>query len=75
MFFCVLYVMRDISWFIKVKNCVNVVREREEFHLFTFWVINLLNLFVLFQTTRRTVPFLFVRGDGVILVSPPLRTA
>lgn len=27
------------------------------------------------QTTRRTVPFLFVRGDGVILVSPPLRTA
>ncbi|KAL6515446.1 Sm-like protein lsm3b [Orobanche hederae] len=26
-------------------------------------------------TTRRTVPFLFVRGDGVILVSPPLRTA
>ncbi|KAF5444577.1 hypothetical protein F2P56_033701, partial [Juglans regia] len=27
------------------------------------------------RTTRRTVPFLFVRGDGVILVSPPLRTA
>ncbi|KAM7264343.1 hypothetical protein ACFE04_002026 [Oxalis oulophora] len=26
------------------------------------------------RTTRRTVPFLFVRGDGVILVSPPLRT-
>jgi len=22
----------------------------------------------------RTMPFLFVRGDGVILVSPPLRT-
>ncbi|KAJ9538307.1 hypothetical protein OSB04_031040 [Centaurea solstitialis] len=27
------------------------------------------------RSTRRTVPFLFVRGDGVILVSPPLRTA
>ena len=25
------------------------------------------------QTTKRAVPFLFVRGDGVILVSPPLR--
>eukprot|EP00267_Zea_mays_P052072 XP_020405093.1 uncharacterized LOC100194361 isoform X1 [Zea mays] len=27
------------------------------------------------RTTKRTIPFLFVRGDGVILVSPPLRTA
>ncbi|KAL9311978.1 putative U6 snRNA-associated Sm-like protein Lsm3 [Arabidopsis thaliana] len=27
------------------------------------------------QTTKRTIEFLFVRGDGVILVSPPLRTA
>lgn len=26
-----------------------------------------------FQTTKRTVPMLFVRGDGVILVSPPIR--
>ncbi|XP_006303434.2 sm-like protein LSM3A [Capsella rubella] len=26
------------------------------------------------RTTKRTVPFLFVRGDGVILVAPPLRT-
>ncbi|KAL3323992.1 hypothetical protein AABB24_038260 [Solanum stoloniferum] len=26
------------------------------------------------RATRRTIPFLFVRGDGVILVSPPLRT-
>ena len=25
------------------------------------------------QTNKRTMPFLFVRGDGVILVSPPLR--
>ena len=25
------------------------------------------------QTTKRTVPMLFVRGDGVILISPPLR--
>ncbi|XP_066307556.1 sm-like protein LSM3B [Miscanthus floridulus] len=27
------------------------------------------------RATKRTIPFLFVRGDGVILVSPPLRTA
>ena len=26
------------------------------------------------QTGKRNVPMLFVRGDGVILVSPPLRT-
>jgi U6 snRNA-associated Sm-like protein LSm3 len=26
-----------------------------------------------FQTQKRMVPYLFVRGDGVILVSPPLR--
>ncbi|KAL4182761.1 hypothetical protein AMTRI_Chr11g94740 [Amborella trichopoda] len=26
------------------------------------------------HTTKRFVKFLFVRGDGVILVSPPLRT-
>lgn len=25
------------------------------------------------QTTKRNIPMLFVRGDGVILVSPPLR--
>lgn len=27
----------------------------------------------LFKTTKRSIPMLFVRGDGVILVSPPLR--
>ncbi|EFJ12023.1 hypothetical protein SELMODRAFT_107803 [Selaginella moellendorffii] len=27
------------------------------------------------KTTKRQVPYLFVRGDGVILVSPPLRSA
>lgn len=26
------------------------------------------------KTRKRSVPFLFVRGDGVILVSPPLRS-
>lgn len=26
------------------------------------------------QTSKRTVELLFVRGDGIILVSPPLRT-
>jgi len=27
------------------------------------------------KTTRRHIEMLFVRGDGVILVSPPLRTS
>ncbi|KAK2080174.1 Sm-like protein lsm3b [Prototheca wickerhamii] len=26
------------------------------------------------RTTKRMLPYLFLRGDGVILVSPPLRT-
>lgn len=26
------------------------------------------------RTTKRTMPFLFVRGDGIILLSPPLRS-
>ncbi|XP_026321386.1 U6 snRNA-associated Sm-like protein LSm3 [Aricia agestis] len=26
-----------------------------------------------YRTTKRTIPMLFVRGDGVILVSPPVR--
>lgn len=26
------------------------------------------------KTNKRAVPYLFVRGDGVILVSPPLRS-
>ena len=25
------------------------------------------------RSTKRAVPFLYVRGDGVILVSPPIR--
>ncbi|DBA85488.1 TPA: Sm-like protein lsm3a [Trebouxia sp. C0005] len=29
---------------------------------------------VVLQTNKRMVPYLFVRGDGVILVSPPLRS-
>lgn len=28
----------------------------------------------LMQTRKRMLPYLFVRGDGVILISPPLRT-
>ncbi|KAA0195016.1 hypothetical protein HAZT_HAZT001745 [Hyalella azteca] len=28
-----------------------------------------------YKTTRRTIPMLFVRGDGVILVAPPMRGA
>lgn len=26
-----------------------------------------------YKTSKRTIPMLFVRGDGVILVSPPMR--
>lgn len=26
-----------------------------------------------YRTTKRNIPMLFVRGDGVILVSPPVR--
>ncbi|XP_055882352.1 uncharacterized protein LOC106054071 isoform X2 [Biomphalaria glabrata] len=29
----------------------------------------------IFKTTKRSIAMLFVRGDGVILVSPPMRTA
>jgi hypothetical protein len=29
---------------------------------------------LLCQTNKRQVPFLYVRGDGVILVSPPIRS-
>jgi len=29
----------------------------------------------LIKTTKRNVDMLFIRGDGVILISPPLRTA
>lgn len=28
-----------------------------------------------YRATKRNIPMLFVRGDGVILVSPPIRTA
>ena len=28
-----------------------------------------------YRTTKRNIPMLFVRGDGVILVSPPMRTS
>jgi len=26
-----------------------------------------------YKTTKRNIPMLFVRGDGIILVSPPVR--
>ncbi|XP_008290393.1 U6 snRNA-associated Sm-like protein LSm3 [Stegastes partitus] len=29
--------------------------------------------FYSFQSTKRNIPMLFVRGDGVVLVAPPLR--
>ncbi|KAF6029927.1 hypothetical protein EB796_011757 [Bugula neritina] len=27
----------------------------------------------IYKSTKRTIPMLFVRGDGVILISPPMR--
>lgn len=32
-------------------------------------------LTLVLQQTKRNIPMLFVRGDGVILVSPPMRTS
>ena len=29
----------------------------------------------IFRTTKRNIPMLFVRGDGVILVSPPMHSS
>ena len=43
------------------------------FHLVKFCL--LCHSYFLSQTTKRTIAMLFVRGDGVILVSPPMRTA
>lgn len=40
-------------------------------HLDTHLIVKLPPLM---QTSKRMVPYLFVRGDGVILISPPLRT-
>lgn len=37
------------------------------------WQILILTRIRILQTNKRAIPFLFVRGDGVILVSPPLR--
>lgn len=57
-------------------KCVLKYRDYQYFFLFVILLLVISDsLLFLFQTTRRTVPFLFVRGDGVILVSPPLRTA
>ena len=28
----------------------------------------------IYRTSKRSLPMLFVRGDGVILISPPIRT-
>lgn len=36
------------------------------------WVLCFV-FFSLFQSTKRNIPMLFVRGDGVVLVAPPLR--
>ncbi|KAG4997066.1 hypothetical protein JHK84_028090 [Glycine max] len=52
---------------------LNIVLGDVEEIVTTVEIDDLLFSFLL-QTTKRTVPFLFVRGDGVILVSPPLRT-
>ena len=61
-------------------KCFNF--QVEETGLFTlerclvssYSLIDLYALFFSSQTAKRTIPMLFVRGDGVILVSPPMRT-
>lgn len=47
-----------------MANNLLLVDVPDDFHLIHF-----------VQTSKRTMEMLFVRGDGVILVSPPLRTA
>lgn len=46
----------------EVEECVTTIEIDEE----TYEEV--------FKTTKRNIPMLFVRGDGVILVSPPMRS-
>lgn len=45
-----------------VEECVTTIEIDEE----TYEEV--------YKTTKRNIPMLFVRGDGVILVSPPMRS-
>lgn len=47
----------------------------ENIHLMDKKHFLLSKLCLFFQSTKRNIAMLFVRGDGVILVSPPMRTA
>ena len=58
--------MIEIWWEIDITNV-------SEYHICRGWSM-LMRMFDIFQTTKRNIPMLFVRGDGVILVSPPMRT-
>ena len=44
-----------------VEECVTTVEIDEE----TYEEV--------YKTTKRNIPMIFVRGDGIILVSPPIR--
>ena len=59
-----------------LKRLVSIPTEisREQETASSLWCVerNIVT-FVCQQTTKRSIPMLFVRGDGVILVSPPLR--
>merc|ERR1712189_109778 len=46
----------------EVEECVTTIEIDEETYE------------EMFKTTKRNTPMLFVRGDGVILVSPPMRS-
>ena len=46
----------------EVEECVTTIEIDEE----TYEEV--------YKTTKRNIPMLFVRGDGVILVSPPMRS-
>jgi len=82
-------VIRQAYWNCLTFWCMRLLKN-STYHPFFIWLFErfisyccyepnegplIFSLYFFLQTTRRTVPFLFVRGDGVILVSPPLRTA
>jgi U6 snRNA-associated Sm-like protein LSm3 len=57
---------------VRVRNpALNFKNTYKSFRNLTFLQL----FFISNKTSKRTMEMLFVRGDGVILVSPPLRTA
>ena len=57
-----------------VGFCFQISISENEYHYYKFVQMgSVFFFFSLFQSTKRNIPMLFVRGDGVVLVAPPLR--